>query len=97
MQGFILDSPNTIGPGTPFHIATKAVEGLYLFVKSTSKNMGGKKLNEYDLVDAGLSLLGKKIKKEFHQLQVPTNNKIKDIEKVIKELLAKLLVKEDDL
>ena len=59
--------------------------------------MGGKKLNEYDLVDAGLSLLGKKIKKEFHQLQVPINNKIKDIEKVIKELLAKLLVKEDDL
>ena len=47
----------------PFDIITKPVPGLYSFMKSTSKNMSGKKLNDYDLIDGGLSLLDKNIKK----------------------------------
>ena len=88
--GFILGSPNAIGPDIPFDIFTKLVEGLYSFVKSTSKNMGGKKLNEYDLVDAGLNLLGNKIKKGVLTITgsgiTLTNNEIKYIMKVIKSL-----------
>ena len=44
--GFILGSPNTIGPGIlKSDIITKPVEELYSFVKSIPKNMGGKILN----------------------------------------------------
>ena len=38
-------------------------------VPPESMNTSAKKL-EYKSVDGGLSLLGKKIKKEFHQLRV---------------------------
>ena len=59
--GFLLGSP--IDPGIPSNIFTKQVEELCSFLKSTSKNMGGKKLKEDDLVNLGLNIIGKKIKK----------------------------------
>ena len=74
----------------PFDIITKPVPGLYSFMKSTSKNMSGKKLNDYDLIDGGLSLLDKNIKKGISTMTSSgitlTNNEIKDIMKVIKSL-----------
>ena len=87
-RGLILSSPNTIGSGILFDIFTKSVEGLYSFVKSTSKNKSGKNLNEYDPVDTELSLFGKKFKKGITTLIgsgiTLKANEIKDIMKVIK-------------
>ena len=77
-----------IGSGILFDIFTKSVEGLYSFVKSTSKNKSGKNLNEYDPVDTELSLFGKKFKKGITTLIgsgiTLKANEIKDIMKVIK-------------
>ena len=77
-----------IGSGILFDIFTKSVEGLYSFVKSTSKNKSGKNLNEYDPVDTELSLFGKKFKKGISTLIgsgiTLKANEIKDIMKVIK-------------
>ena len=87
-RGLILSSPNTIGSGILFDIFTKSFEGLYSFVKSTSKNESGKNLNEYDPVDTGLSLFGKTFKKGISTLIgsgiTLKANEIKDIMKVIK-------------
>ena len=65
-RGFIFGSPNMIGPGIISDIFTKE---LYSLLKSISKNLDVKKLNEDDLVNAGLNIIGKRIKKEFHQLR----------------------------
>ena len=63
LGGFIFASPNMIHPSIPYDICTKPVEELYSFFKPTSKNMGGKKLNEDNLVNSGLNIIGKKIRK----------------------------------
>ena len=58
-------------------------------VLNESKSMGAKKIED-EIVDAGLCLLGKKIKKgvsSFHGSgTTPTNNEIRDLMKVIKSL-----------
>ena len=39
-------------------------------IAKESKDMGAKKLNKDIVVDAGLNIIGKRLKKEFHQLRV---------------------------
>ena len=53
-------------------------------IAKESKNMGAKKINEDTFVDAGLNLIGKKIRKEISSTTgiTLTNNEMQDIIKV---------------
>ena len=58
--------------------------------KKELKNAGTKKLNDDTLVDAGLNITGKEVKKGISSIKgsgiTLTNNEIKDIMKIIKSL-----------
>ena len=75
--------------GNPFLKSSEWVLYLVNSVLNESKSMGAKKIED-EIVDAGLCLLGKKIKKgvsSFHGSGItPTNNEITDLMKVIKSL-----------
>ena len=69
-----------------FHLMYKRLMLLVSSISKESKNMGAKKLNRDTFVDAGLNLIGKKIKKGISSITgsgiTLTNNEIKGIIKV---------------
>ena len=89
LGGFLIGPPNIFGPPIIPEI-TSLVNPIINSVVKELKNTGTKKLNKDILVDAGLNIIGKKIKKGISLITgagiTLTNNKIKDIRKVIKSL-----------
>ena len=63
--GFVFAPPNIFDSGIskPFVAPVKGFVSLANSIAKESKDMGAKKINNDIFVDAGLSLLGKKIKK----------------------------------
>ena len=78
-----------LGPPILPEITSLADPIINSFVKEL-KNTDTKKINKDILVDAGLNIIGKKIKKGISSITgsgiTPTNNEIKDIMNVIKSL-----------
>ena len=77
-------------PGSPITPIKEIIIIVNTIVKKELKSTGTKQLNNDILVDAALNIIGKKIKKRISSMMglwiTLTNNKIKDIIKLIMSL-----------